>query len=297
MRSGALASSGGRHRLAGSQPVGTLPAVPISLRFHATGDWLPDQVTVTWSPGTRRTVPEVEALIERAWSAVTARPGVHLFDGPMCRAESWRAAPDRLELAVSPTSYKPFLGTNLSHPGLADRYGPGVMANPAGVSAALVTADGFFLLGRRNASVAYYPGRVHPFAGALEPRDVAAAGDAGRPGGAFAAVYRELNEELGLGPTDLEDVRCAAVVEDLALRQPELIFRARTPRTRAEVEAQVDRAEHHALWAVRADRDGLDPALRDPALTPVAAASVLLWGKVAFGEAWFTSRAKSFTAG
>ena len=27
------------------------------------------------------------------------------------------------------------------------------------------------MLGRRNASVAYYPGRVHPFSGSLEPQE------------------------------------------------------------------------------------------------------------------------------
>jgi hypothetical protein len=39
------------------------------------------------------------------------------------------------------------------------------------VSPALLTADGFLMMGRRNASVAYYPNRVHPFAGALDPGD------------------------------------------------------------------------------------------------------------------------------
>ena len=44
------------------------------------------------------------------------------------------------------------------------------LANPVGVSPALLSADNFLIMGRRNASVAYYPNRIHPFAGALEPR-------------------------------------------------------------------------------------------------------------------------------
>ena len=59
----------------------------------------------------------------RAWDEVNARPGVRLFDGAMCRLESWAVRGDRLELVLSETTYRTFLGTNLSNPGLADRFG------------------------------------------------------------------------------------------------------------------------------------------------------------------------------
>ena len=90
----------------------------------------------------------------------------------MCRLERWTVSPDgsRLRLSLSETSYKPFYGTNMSHPELADRFGADVMANPVGVSPALETADGYLLLGRRNSAVAYYPGRLHPFAGCWRAR-------------------------------------------------------------------------------------------------------------------------------
>ena len=90
-------------------------------------------------------------LIDRAWQTASARPGVKLFDGPMCRLESWSAlAGGALQLTLSRTSYKLFMGTNMCHPELADRFGPQVLANPVGVSPALETADGFLMLGRRN---------------------------------------------------------------------------------------------------------------------------------------------------
>ena len=88
------------------------------------------------------------------------------FYAQMCRLERWRASADRLEIDLSPTSYKPFVGTNLAHPELAEQYGGDVMANPVCVSPALLACDGFLVMGRRNASVAYYPNRIHPFAGA-----------------------------------------------------------------------------------------------------------------------------------
>ena len=252
------------------------------LRFHAAGDWAPEQVHATRAPAPPwHPRAEVAALVESAWAEAMSRPGVHLFDGPMCRLESWSAAPDRLGLALSETTYKQFLGTNLTHPDLADRYGREVLANPVGVSPALLTADGFLMMGRRNASVAYYPNRIHPFAGALDPADA----------DPFAAVRRELNEELGLTAPDVPDIRCTGIAEDLSIRQPELIFLARTTRTRARIEAALDRTEHYGSWAVAADERSIRAALEwghaDRGFTPVAVASLLLWGRAAFGSDWF----------
>ncbi len=253
------------------------------IRFHSPGDWPPGRVTTTWVPDGRRRVPAVESAIDAAWESAAARPGVRLFDGPMCRLESWDATPGGLRLLLSPTSYKPFLGTNMANPTLADAHGRDVMANPVGVSPALLTADGFLLLGRRNATVAYYPGRVHPFAGSLEPTDA----------DVFAAVRRELAEELGLTDDDLTDLRCTGVAEDVALRQPELIFAAVTRLSRSAVEAMLDPAEHAGTWAVPADPAIVATAVAagGDLLTPVAAAALLLWGRLLFGDGWFGAAA------
>ncbi len=234
-------------------------------------------------PSTRRILPEVENLIEGAWKEVLAQPGVKLFDGPMCRMESWHGRPDLLEIALSETSYKPFLGTNLAHPEFVETYGREVMADPVGVSPALETVDGFLMLGKRNGTVAYYPNRTHPFAGALEPRD---------GGDLFAAVLRELGEELSLRAEDVAEIRCTGIAEDLALRQPELLFRVKTSLTRAQVEAQVHQEEHRDSVAVKAEAGSVERLLGDPALTPVGMASSLLWGRVKFGEGWFEKVSK-----
>lgn len=256
------------------------------LTFHAVGDWLPNQLHYEHVQSTRPIVPEVERTIDEEWNRVSRQPGIHLFDGPMVRLESWRATADALLLTLSRTSYKPFLGTNLYHPELADRYGRTILANPVGVSPALETADGWLMFGRRNASVAYYPNRVHPFAGALEPRDAS---------DAFAAVRRELAEELSLTDADVAEIRCTGIAEDRSIRQPELIFRASVRRTRAQIEANVDHTEHHESWSVRAEAGAIEAALGDPnALTPVAVASMLMWGQAKFGASWFRERAKTF---
>jgi 8-oxo-dGTP pyrophosphatase MutT (NUDIX family) len=249
-------------------------------------------VRVDRARGAGPTAPaDVEAMIDAAWADALARPGVHLFDGPMCRLESWSADDQTLSLVLSHTTYKRFLGTNLTHPDLADRYGREILANPVGVSPALLTADGYLMMGRRNASVAYYPNRIHPFAGALDPADA----------DPFAAVRRELSEELGFADADVADLRCTGIAEDLSIRQPELIFLARATRTRAQVEAALDRTEHHGSWAVAATTQAVIDALQGfaddarPEFTPVAVAALLLYGRTAFGLDWFPRYALTFS--
>lgn len=260
-----------------------------AMRFLTLGDWGPGQVRAEWVPGTRIIVPAVEAAIDDAWQNALRRPGIRLFDGPMCRLESWEPRGPHLLLRFSPTSYKPFMGTNLTNPALADTYGPDVLANPLGVSAILETSDGWLMLGRRNAAVAYYPGRLHPFAGCLEPNE---------PLDVFDEVRRELREELSFRPSDVADVRMVGLVEDASLRQPEAIFLVRSTLRRSEIDAKLGADEHLASWSVRAEAGAVSRTLAGgQAFTPVAVASLLLWGRTTLGEAgeaWFLHEAPAF---
>lgn len=265
------------------------------LRIHHVGDWDGSQVFPAWVTSSLDLPEEARALVEESWNAAADRKDRKLFDGPMCRLESWSVREGRMDLSFSRTSYKVFWGTNLCHPDLGERYGRRALANPVGVSPALETADGFLLLGRRNASVAYYPGRLHPFAGCLEPGDAPGKGESPAPD-LFAAVRRELGEELSLSDEDVPVVRCTGIVEDLSLRQPELIFRVRSRLTRREIESRLDRAEHHDSFALPGTREGVEAVLDDPLLTPVGVASLLLWGRTAFGERWFEEHSSSFIA-
>lgn len=253
------------------------------LLIHETGRWRPGQIVVeqvasSW-PGD---VAPANERIARAWDAAKSRLGDKLFDGPMCRMESFSrdAVSDTLRLKLSTTSYRIFLGTNLTNPDLADAFGTHVLARPVGVSPAFITSDGWLMLGRRNASVAYYPNHVHPFAGALEPSD------GWNP---FNAVRRELREELGLHERDVIDIVCTGIVEDTILRQPEMIFAARSSLSRERIEAQVDDEEHHDSFAIRATAEAVAQALASSPepFTPVARAAMLLFGRIEFGGEWF----------
>jgi 8-oxo-dGTP pyrophosphatase MutT (NUDIX family) len=253
------------------------------LSFHLAGEYSTSQVHCIAVPSSRRIVPEVEALIDAAWRDVMSRPGVKLYDGPISRLERFQSAGDRLHLELSQTSYRIFVGTNLYHSELADRFGPEVMANPVGVSTILSTADDKLLFGVRNATVAYYPRRTHPFAGSLEPRDKC---------DIFAAARRELREELALHDTDLGPLALVGLVEDRLIRHPELIFSVESRLDENSLIAQMDRAEHHESIAIPANRAAIESALKGPSFTPVGIACLLLWGRKQFGVDWFADMKK-----
>jgi hypothetical protein len=249
------------------------------LAFPLVGCWTPSQITISWTQSSRPIVPHVEQLIEQFWQTAMSRPGVLLFDGPMCRLESLQSRGGSLHLQLSHTSYKIFMGTNLSHAELADQYGPQILANPIGLSAALISSDGFLLLGRRNANVAYYPSRVHPFAGALEPSE---------PLDVFEEVRRELREELSLADADVRKIVCTGMATDLSIKQPEMMFAVRSNRDRSQIESQLDHEEHRGVWSSAIDRNSIEAALAsDEQFTPIARAAILLWGRREFGDKWF----------
>ncbi len=186
----------------------------------------------------------------------------------MCRYESHEADRARLTLRVSQTGYRAFVQTNL--------FGPkdlptACCANPIGVSATLLCDDDVLLFGRRGDGVAYYPRRLHPFAGSLEwPTDGAAID-------VFAECRRELAEEVSLSACDLADLVVVGMVEDLDLRHPEVILHATTRLSSVEVERRLDAAEHEGIERVAASVSAVRRAAADARFTPVARASMALW--------------------
>jgi 8-oxo-dGTP pyrophosphatase MutT (NUDIX family) len=249
----------------------------VKVRFQAIGHWEPADVFVRWVPENRTRADDIEKIIAKTWDEAQSRPELKLFDGPMCRLERFTAG-KTLELELSPTSYRIFWGTNLNNSGLAKKYGRGSLANAVGLSCALESADGFLMLGQRNASVAYYPSRIHPFAGALEPAEKM---------DVFAEARRELKEELGLESEDIAGLACVAIIEDVSIAQPELIVSAKITRTRSQLENSLDQTEHDSLMAIEPIRHKVESSLSDSAMTPVALGTILLWGREHFGADWF----------
>ncbi len=223
----------------------------------------PSAVRLEHVDSTRDGSRDVE--LSAPWEREKQRLGDRLFDGPMCRYEGHDVADKQLVLRVSRTSYRVFVNTNLFGP---DDLPRDCCCNPIGVSATLLCADDVLLFGRRGEGVAYYPRRLHPFAGSLEW------GESIDP---FAECRRELKEELSLTIDEVPQLHVAGIVEDVVLRHPEIILHAETTLTSDELEARLDRAEHDAVERVPAMIQAVAGACRDERFTPVARASMRLW--------------------
>lgn len=236
------------------------------LRWISRLDLAPERVTTRRVSSAWRSDPEVEALIERAWIDAHNRPGVKLFDGPLCRFEGFDLHTDEpgsesIRIDVSSTSYRIVVGTHFAHPDVVDRFGPEVAARPIGVSSGVISADGKLLLGVRSEKLAYYPGRVHPFAGSMSDLPVP---------NIVADAMREVREELNIAAQEPMSIRMVGLVEDLHMRHPEALFLVRLSIDEHELRQRLDHDEHGEIVSAPLENHALETLRADPRLTPFA---------------------------
>ncbi|MCL2700131.1 MAG: hypothetical protein FWE88_00390 [Phycisphaerae bacterium] len=260
--------------------------------LDVVGRYAPGEVVLLPSPRARESDPKIEEAIERTWQEQMARAqreGRRLFDGRLARLVCYEPLPHRLELTLGQTTYREFLGTNLYNAALRYTYGGDVLGDPLGVSAAILTADNYILLGLRSETVAFHAGRVHPVGGMLE---LTADGTPTEP---FQAVLDEIEQETGLQRTDLISPLCLGIVRDRKIVQPELVFWLRASAAASDVRARWPHAhdahEHTDFVAIRSDATSVIEFIqnRHDDLTPLALATLLLHGQHTWGSGWFTA--------
>lgn len=262
--------------------------------LDVAGKFKRGDIDVHWSQARRRSAEKIDQAIDKTWaeqSRRVQRDGVDLYDGRLCRLVQCQEQQGRLSLTLGEVSFREFVGTNLMNPRMRHLYGEDVLADPLGVSAAVTTADGHLLLGRRSKTVFFHAGMIHPVGGIVE---MAEAGEAdAHP---FRAMRRELYQELGIAGEDVTDrLWCIGLVRDKVIWQPEMIFdihlKLDLRAIRGAHVAADDAAEHTELVFLRNDSGAVVSFLRDhdSELTPVAKATLLLHGLRAWGTGWFTA--------
>ena len=180
---------------------------PPTFDVMLTGRFSMDQVRVIWRPTAgRRPQPAIDALIAINWErrmADAAVRGAQLFAGPLCRLAATAVADGTLTLTLGPTDYRDFLGTNVD--GLAEVQAREptdwrlFLADPLGVCATIVTADGWLLVMERGPRVAEYPGWYSVVGGHPTP-----AHDDGVGGvSVWLAMQDEVLEEIGVRPIEI----------------------------------------------------------------------------------------------
>ncbi|MCH7813456.1 MAG: NUDIX hydrolase [Planctomycetes bacterium] len=246
------------------------------------------EVVVRWDPTPQRLEPGLDAHVERIWRqrlAAARKSGRRLYNGSLARLARWSIKEDVLCLETGPTDYRHFLATNFC-PG--QRVGAEACADPLGTSATVITADGRLVLGRRQPNLPCHAGYLHAVGGMLEPHD--RTDDGGLD--VFAALRRELAEELAVAGDEIEELVVTGLVRDRTIVQPELLFDARLSLTARELFDRLDLShpdqEHTALESCGDEPETVVPFIeRSDSITPVAVAALLLHGRHDWGGDWY----------
>ncbi len=208
--------------------------------------------------------PDLEARVASLWIAERAtRPG--LFNGRVFCAD--RIAPDRIDGHW--TEYRRVL-TQMRHPELFDRLRIRALA----VNGLIECADGL-VLGRRHAGAIYLPGFWQsPPAGNVEARNGSGSIDL------TGQLLAELDEELGLQPADVGDIRAVAAIEHADTHVVDVGYLLRTPLPFASIEARRSSAgndEYDALRLVAPDDVARLLSEGEPMLLPSARILMRSW--------------------
>lgn len=275
-------------RAAGAAGEGDDPAAGREVPF-AVEAVDPMRIEQTWSDEPRPTTPAIEAAITRTWeaeSAVTTGGSERLFNGKLVRVQASSLESGRLSLVFGPTNYRDFLGTNLYPDAAVRQASDTFLANPLGVSATIITRDKRLAFGRRSDEVAFHAGFVHTFGGMLDDGDRDASGRYDLS----SSIVREVCEELGVRQAQIVDVREIALVHDVSLRQPELLFDVTITLDATELESLFSPGggEHTHLHLIDDTPEAAIAFLSGfHQVTPIAQAALLLHGRNAWGRAWF----------
>ncbi len=248
----------------------------------------PDRIKLAWVDDETATSPELEALVESNWQAKLAearQSGRRLFNGPMVRLVGWQCDGTSVTFTVGPTDYRRHLGTNYLLGNRVEEVGIAAFANPVGTSANIITSDGYLLFGRRASDLACHAGYLHCIGGTL---------DLGDNLDLFAAMRREIREELLVSDAEILDLTCTGMVRDKSIHQPEVLFDSSLGLSKDEVMSRFDpqaEGQEHTGWLYcHDDPESVPPFLESADLmAPVAQAAAILHGRHDWGMIWYES--------
>ncbi|MEK7729395.1 MAG: hypothetical protein AAB354_13355 [candidate division KSB1 bacterium] len=254
------------------------PQLSNPFRLLCQGRWPPEQVFAHYNP-TRHILPSPhDELALSYWQQLLTVGDKHLFNGQLFRLESQEARLNRLELVLGHTCYRDQIYCNAHVQALTQTYGENVLARGLGVSAMVVTCDGYLPLLRRGERVGEEPGKLDVFGGHAHPEQHLIAG---RPD-LFRAMADEIVAELNVAPEAIAENVCRGLVENLRTHKPDLVFEISLRSTREEIAQGATHAaeaeEVAELFFVRHNGEAVQKFLADFAheLTPSAHGTLAL---------------------
>lgn len=243
-------------------------------RLLARGRLSPSQVLLPHDAGNVFPVHSaVRAAIEVECSKAREL-GRRVEQNPLRRYLAWSYASGALSVQSGDVDYEAYFG--LSH-----RSDLG--ESPVVVTIAAATeVEGNLVLEKRGQQVAQGPGLIHVKpSGHVHPHQTA-----------WQAVQTELQEELGISPSEIQDAFWMGLVRSSTAPVVTLLFSLRTSVRWDDMlsRSPVDAWEHEQLMPLRIDPEVMHDWLLDnfrEGTTGPGHASVLLEGWSRFGEDWY----------
>lgn len=201
--------------------------------------WGPRDIIIEEGAPMTRTVEDMDIFqrIEETWSAKfrdALEKGKILFAGPQYRLSKYEILADgRMKLALGPTDYREFIGTNAEagkdsvwleelYSRGKTRYNDGnaFFSNALAICSVVITADEKIIIGLRSDKVAEYPRCWHTIGGHPDPKPFLPA----RKIDLFKAMEEEIEEELLVDKEEISSIRLSGLAENVHTLKPELVF-------------------------------------------------------------------------
>lgn len=191
------------------------------------------EVTINWRPSRENLPATLTEGIDSFWQEqiIATSKDRFIFNGDLCRLNSWRVQGNRLILDLGLTNYKELLHSNHFADEIETKLGREFLASALGISVVLVSTDEQIILIKRSDKVGEFPNRIDVIGGHIHPCEHAVAGIPDP----FSAIIDEIREELNLKIKTGEQLTCIGLIETTATKKPELIFKVKSQCPKARI--------------------------------------------------------------
>lgn len=247
-----------------------------------SGNFNQNEVKIIWNPSLRVLPDSLMEKIEEYWNKeiLQTSKSNYLFNGDLCRLNSWGIAQNRLNLFLGRTNYKELIYSNNFVQEIVKHFGMELLSKALGISAVLVSRDEKIVLIERSESVGEYPGRLDVLGGHIHPSEHAVSGVPDP----FYAIKAELKEEVNLQVSENEAVICLGLIENRSTNKPELIFLIKSHRNSGEIinlSLSVHSSELTQVFTIAGNMNSLTSFLvnKKDQLSPSAYGALWLYGQ------------------
>ncbi|HLX55701.1 MAG TPA: NUDIX hydrolase [Ktedonobacteraceae bacterium] len=255
------------------------------------GLYRPDHLDITYNPSLRMpTSPAIQQWMNSLWAqklAMARAQGFPLFDAPLYRFVNAVARADgALHLTLGDTGYKEYVTTRT--PAFFSGRERHELGNALSACSVVETSDGHILLDKRQ-GVDVYVGRYHVIGGFFERERDSTPGALSAQPDPFGAIRREIREETGIQPADIQQQYCLGVVYDLATPHAELCFVTRLHISLAEVKTrEPEDDEIKQMESLRVTAESLRAFIVQQRgnISATGEPNLLLYGELRFGKQW-----------